>query len=474
MQLLDLPFITAPLPGIGGRLKVRPELFKVTELMNSRSDAVKEVTQSNGKHAFITLRREGYTTPEIQSALAEAFGLKPEEVGYAGLKDKHAICTQTFSLPRDRIQPVELRKPEGIYGIERVLRQDCRWQVVDDPPPAWHQSKLRKGELRGNAFEIVVSDLDVPPADALERAHAIAARLRHTGWANFFGPQRFGKAGPARALQRGTDLLKGRGADGAWRKRRAHAAWLDTLLLNGMQSALFNEYLTERIGRGLFDTVLLGDLVSQPHSAAKPRMVRLKPAADTSCDGAADSNGDAPSLSTMTRDEKLDALPEEENSMLAEFTLSHTGPLFGGGMPKPSGRPASLEAEVWERHITDVTLGQLKQTSLYGGRRVCRLPLPPDFLVEEAPGRGLRFCFSLPRGAYATSLLREFMKSDDAEALGEGGEDAHEGSTVLHDEGRSAGSAGPSQDDKSEGDPGAAGDLNPAKAMRTEMDARVA
>ena len=120
MQLLDLPFITAPLPGIGGRLKVRPELFKVTELMNSRSDAVKEVTQSNGKHAFITLRREGYTTPEIQSALAEAFGLKPEEVGYAGLKDKHAICTQTFSLPRDRIQPVELRKPEGIYGIERV------------------------------------------------------------------------------------------------------------------------------------------------------------------------------------------------------------------------------------------------------------------------------------------------------------------------------------------------------------------
>jgi tRNA(Glu) U13 pseudouridine synthase TruD len=110
--------------------------------------------------------------------------------------------------------------------------------------------------------------------------------------------------------------------------------------------------------------------------------------------------------------------------MIKAFTLSHTGPLFGGSMPKPGGLPAKLEADVWNRCVPDVKLSHLKRTNLWGARRVCRLALPADFRVEEAPGdaSALRFCFSLPRGAYATSLLREFMKSDDATALGEADE----------------------------------------------------
>jgi tRNA pseudouridine13 synthase len=461
-----LPFLTPSLAGIGGKLKAEPGHFIVTEICGSRNDVVHEATNSNGKHAFVTLKRERMTTQEVLQALADIFGCKSDEIGYAGLKDKFAIATQTFSLPRDRLQPVDLRKSEGLITIAGMLREDTRWQLLEHPAPAWHQAKLKKGELTGNHFDIIVSDIELPRAEALARAQAVAASLRTTGWANFFGPQRFGKAGPSRALQRGTELLKGRstggggggGADGGkWRKKQSHAAWLDTLLLNGMQSAVFNEYIAERMERGWWGTILLGDLVTQPLSGGKPRMVRRKDGGAEEEEGAreqqqqqeeveAEATEEAATLtasSSSSREAKMAELPIEENEMIQAFTLSHTGPLFGGNMPKPGGLPAKLEADVWERCVPEVKLSHLKRTSLWGARRVCRLALPADFRVEEAPGdaSALRFCFSLPRGAYATSLLREFMKCDDAVALGEAEHEEQEAEGAGGGGGATAGEA---------------------------------
>jgi tRNA(Glu) U13 pseudouridine synthase TruD len=102
----SLPFMTPSSSGIGGRLKACPDHFVVTEICDRRTDLVDDATGSNGKHAFITLTRAQMTTQEVIQALADMFGCRSDEIGYAGLKDKCAIATQTFSLPRDRLQPV--------------------------------------------------------------------------------------------------------------------------------------------------------------------------------------------------------------------------------------------------------------------------------------------------------------------------------------------------------------------------------
>ena len=223
-----LPFLT-PLTGIGGRLKAVPAYFIVTELPEPRTDA------RNGKHCLITVRRSSMTTPDVRCLLGELFSVRPDEIGYAGLKDTYAIATQSFTLPRDRLA-AELRSPGALDAIAALVRSDARLQVVGEP--SWQQSKLRIGELAGNHFEVVVSDCAVSPALALERAQAVAAHLQRSGWANFYGPQRFGRAGPERAKRRGAQLLLGR-LRGDCRQRNAHSGWLAELMLAAMQSALF-------------------------------------------------------------------------------------------------------------------------------------------------------------------------------------------------------------------------------------------
>ncbi|MCD6291662.1 MAG: tRNA pseudouridine(13) synthase TruD, partial [Anaerolineae bacterium] len=85
------PFITADLPGIGGEIKVDPSHFIVEEI--PLYEPVGE-----GEHVYVRLTREGWTTRDLQKRLMTLFGLRDVDVGVAGLKDKRARVTQTFSL----------------------------------------------------------------------------------------------------------------------------------------------------------------------------------------------------------------------------------------------------------------------------------------------------------------------------------------------------------------------------------------
>ena len=381
-------------------MKAAAAHFVVTEVLEPRNDAVATATPGHGKHCYVKIRRQCMTTYEVRNVLGELFGVRPDEIGYAGLKDMRAVSTQTFSLPRDKLLPWELRRPDALAAIAARICSDARLQVIGEP--GWHMSKLRIGELVGNHFDIIVSDCDVSPADAAKRAAAISAHLKGSGWPNYFGPQRFGRAGVEHALRRGIALLQGR-MNGNNQRRHAHAGALANLMLASMQSALYNEYLAERLSRGIFDVVHVGDLVSQPHSATKPRLVRAATSEADITDG---------------------VLAPAETDELRAFAISHTGPMFGACMAAPGCTPAALEAEIWTRWLPGIPLSKLRRAVLRGSRRVNRLPLPSDLIIEEATAdHGLRLRFSLPRGAYATSLIREFTRCDDDAALGEADED---------------------------------------------------
>jgi tRNA pseudouridine13 synthase len=148
-----LPFVTS-LEGIGGCIKASASDFCVTEVGDPSEPC------ADGKHAHVTLTRSDLNTRDVQQRLAKLFSVQVDEIGVAGLKDRTARVTQTFSLPRERL-PKELRMTESTAQIAAMLRESAGangW-VAPAEEPSWHRSKLKKGHLVGNRFEIIVSQV---------------------------------------------------------------------------------------------------------------------------------------------------------------------------------------------------------------------------------------------------------------------------------------------------------------------------
>ncbi len=337
-----LPYITPEDPGIGGVLKAEPDCFVVEEIPLYEPEG-------EGEHIYLRLARDGWTTRDIHKSLARLFGLRPVDIGYAGLKDKQARVTQTFSLA--------LRDTDEEAAARRV-REALPFEVV------WarrHKNKLKPGHLLGNRFRILVAE---PHEDALSRAGAIRRALEQRGLPNFYGAQRFGTQG--RNEEKGREALMGKGPREKWIRR---------LLLSSYQSALFNAWLVERIRKGWFETLLQGDVAKKT-----------------------DTGG---------LFEVEDAVVESER--FREGAITYTGPIYGAKMRWATGKPSDLEREVLASR--GVSVETLNRARLNGSRRTARL-FVGDLEIEEHP-KGVCFTFSLPKGSYATTLMREFMKSDE-------------------------------------------------------------
>lgn len=339
---IALPYITPELPGVGGRLKAEPSSFVVEEI------PVYEAS-GEGSHLYVSLTREGWTTRKVVEALANLYGIDRGAVGYAGLKDRHARCTQTFSLPN--LQPADAQR------IRDELPFTVNWARC-------HSNKLKVGHLLGNRFTITVSELSVDPDTALMRAAAIADALAARGLPNFFGAQRFGIDG--QNVARGREAFLGNGP---------REKWLNRLLISAYQSHLFNSYLAQRIEQGLFDRLLDGDVCKK-----------------------ADTGG---------MFEVADPAAEQPRFDRGEIT--YTGPLFGKKMWAAARAAAALENQI----LAQAGLGEeeLRRCHSDGSRRPARLWLPDIALTVDLTG--LQATFSLPKGAYATVVMREFIKSAD-------------------------------------------------------------
>eukprot|EP00966_Prymnesium_polylepis_P212835 4929162-Prymnesium_polylepis.1 len=191
----------------------------------------------------------------------------------SGLKVPTAGCTAKMLTKLDELAASEAWSVSGEpcahmshTSAERMPSSDFRFTRRT----VWSGKKLKRGELAGNRFEIVVSGLAQPTAEAASRAERIAAALRQKGWPNYYGPQRFGKAGISAI--RGRDLLLAKSGGGSsGRKRKRHSRWVEQLELSAFQSALFNLVVAERIKRGLFDQIALVRLCPRCARARAPR-----------------------------------------------------------------------------------------------------------------------------------------------------------------------------------------------------------
>jgi len=174
---LNLPYSTEGLPGVGGQLRAAPDTFVVEEIPLYEASGT-------GQHLYVNITKEALTSREVQRGLAEAFDLPYRAVGFAGMKDKHARATQTFSLLVGHVDEKFVRAaPERISAKTPVT---VNWVRL-------HRNKLKKGHLLGNRFTITVTRPSVDGELAMERAAAIAEWLRGRGLPNYYGRNAWGK-----------------------------------------------------------------------------------------------------------------------------------------------------------------------------------------------------------------------------------------------------------------------------------------
>lgn len=352
---LRLPYLTNALPGIGGELRVTPDDFVVEEIPLY-------LPQGEGQHLYVRLTKVGRTTKEIQRQLEQLFGLRRGDVSFAGLKDKQARATQTFSLNVGHQPPAYAES--AAQRIAEALPVEVHWAK-------FHRNKLQPGHLLGNRFVIRVSNIGCGAAEAEARLAAIGQAIHSQGLPNFFGPQRFGFDGGN--VRQGLALLLG--------GRTQHDRWLRRFLISSYQSYLCNRYLARRLEIGAFDHLLPGDVAKK---YATGGMFNVEDVA-------------------------------QEQPRYAQHEISFTAPLYGPKMWEAQAEAAALEAQVLAE--SPVTLAHLTAARVEGTRRLGRL-LVGDLRARilDAPpdgtGPSVVVEFQLPKGAFATTVMRELMKVD--------------------------------------------------------------
>ncbi len=344
-----LPYVTGDLLGVGGALRLTPEHFIVEEM--PLYDAMGE-----GPHLYLNVTKANITTKEVQQQLEKLFALPRGAVGFAGLKDKNALTTQTFSIPSNAAMEMD----EALVArVTDTLPLTVNWARR-------HRNKLKAGHLLGNRFRITITDIALSAEDAITRALAVAERLRQDGAPNYFGPQRFGSEGDN--AQSGYEILMGR--------RNTRDRWLRQFLISSYQSHLCNLYLARRLEMGAFTRILAGDVAKKHATGGIFDVVDV----------------------------------EAEQPRFAAQEISFTAPMFGSKMRRAQSEAAALEQEIEAE--TGLTDENWRKTHTEGTRRMGRL-LAED--LECLPHRdGIELRFALPKGAFATTLLREFMKNQAA------------------------------------------------------------
>ena len=205
----------------------------------------------------------------------------------------------------------------------------------------------------------------------MERARAIAERITASGVPNAYGAQRFGHGGST--FEMGMQILSGdehRALADVGRHRRS---FMKRLALNAVQSGLFNVWLRRRIEDGLWDEVVMGDVL-EDHSMGVP---------------------------IVAMDLKREA------DRLEKRVVTLTGPMFGIKMRTASGMARTREKAI----LSWANLGPESFASfrklMPGARRAARLF--PQQLKITPDSEGIRLRFVLPPGAYATEVVRAFQ-----------------------------------------------------------------
>jgi tRNA pseudouridine13 synthase len=416
---VGIEFYLSATPGVPASVKGAPEEFRVTEISSY------PLPDPSGTFTVLRVQSQNWEQHELGDAIARRLGLSPHAVQWSGTKDRRAVAERLLSY---RGAP-----PEGGLGLKEVEVLEA-YRARDG---------LVLGHHYGNAFEVrVVPEGELPEAAAAAYRSTAAALREAGGFPNFFGLQRFGEVRPVthevgRQIVRGdpaaavdtyltaipVGTTQGRGDDA----RRAYAEHRDPvralrefppdyrfersllerlargqppaqalralsrdlrlLFVHAFQSLLFNRWLSRRRAHGLpLDRPVPGDRILRVGRDGTVRGLDAVPVGP-------DNERECAEL--VGRGRALLAGP-----LVGTDTVPSTGP--AGGLLTDLLAEESIAPSAFRVPFAP-------ELASRGTWRPVLLPLPPLGITSDPPG--VRFQFALPKGAYATVLLREFLKN---------------------------------------------------------------
>ncbi|MEM1506958.1 MAG: tRNA pseudouridine(13) synthase TruD [Candidatus Bathyarchaeia archaeon] len=431
--------------GIGGVIKSSPEDFIVEEILidGSKASVSPEANlgsfADHGRHLICVLIKRGWDTLLAVEEISKLIGVDSSRVGFAGIKDANALTAQYIS----------------IGGMPHSKLASIKIKDVIVKPLGYSDEEISPRKLFGNMFTVRVKSIKLREKTIQSRIKKICGELDDFGGIpNFFGHQRFGTIRPITHLV-GKSVLKGdfegavmiflsyvspfEGAKAREARRdlresmdfkaalkrfpktlvyeriilkhllnvpRDYLGALYKLPLNfrklfiqSYQSYLFNRFLSERIKRGMpLREALVGDYAVKLNSLGLPEKIFVE-----------------------VKDSNVAYVNEEIKMGRMALAL----PLLGSKQPMSKGLQGEIEAEILEEEglsRDDFQRAKALKVNIFGGLRVA-LEKVIDLgtrIVSEKKGssvNSLEFKFILHKGAYATILLREFMKPKTDEQL---------------------------------------------------------
>ena len=397
--MIDTPPGCGP-PLFNAGIKVQPDDFQVDEVLGFELDGA-------GEHLYLHIEKTGCNTDEVVSLLEAACAAQSADSGVAGMKDRHAVTRQWFSV----------RSPADIEAVTGALGAFNKSQAAQSDPPlkslrllshTRHSRKLRRGAHQGNDFVIVLRNVQalalaqaqpmgqgvcpeasasedwdasrefgsaVPLTTALETplaalptvtlAAALEVRLeslRRNGFPNYLGAQRFGRGGE--------NLVRARQWFRQPRKRTSRQQ--RSLWLSAARSALFNAVCAARVDAGNWQQILPGEPVIL--------------------------------AGTRSYFDQHQASTDELSERLAAMDVHPSGPWWGRGRSAATDECAAFENEVLADH-KELCAG-LEQSGLPQERRALRAQAA-TLSASWRDVETLELRFGLSPGVFATSLLRE-------------------------------------------------------------------
>jgi tRNA pseudouridine13 synthase len=407
--------------GIGGKIRTRYEDFYVEEIPESEPSGT-------GHNTWFFIEKIGRDTLDVVLDVASELHIDRKRMGFAGMKDKRAVTRQWLCVANSEVEEIE-KLEDKLYKVE-ILK------IMQN------EKKLRIGQLIGNKFRLLIRETDDPQGDS-KVANEILDELLERGVPNYYGWQRFGKKrsnthliGKAlleNDLKKAVDSYIGNPYEeepehikeartlydeGEWeesleampRGMRYEKMMLKTLLkemkkknvediasleehsyrraisslpkplrrmfVHAYQSFLFNKAVSERAKLGI-DKYVEGDIIVD------------------------------------NEEHLVHEISDDIDKRIKNFEVHPTAPLFGSKVPLAGGKLGEMEQKVLDEE--GVTLEEFKVPKMpklgsHGLRRAVRFKIWD--VSAKATNEGVLVEFSIPKGCYATAVLREIMKNE--------------------------------------------------------------
>jgi tRNA pseudouridine13 synthase len=343
---------------------------KIDFLFNKNSDnfIVKENPlydfSGSGEHLVLTIRKKNLTTWELIDRVAHIAGVKSKEIGYAGLKDKHALSVQNISIHK---------KYESV--IQKIENSSIKILATN-----YHDNKIKIGHLKSNNFRIMLKKVDRVNANKLTQ---VLKSIKSFGIPNYFGFQRFGNDGKNYEL--GAKIVE---------KDKKPRGKKELFLVSAYQSKLFNEWLQKRVELSIQLDSFSNSELKEFLNIEDSHIYKEQPHKFKLLEG--DLMHHYPHGKIFLADDL-----QTEAIRFFDRQIVPTGGLFGKKIKHSANKAYEIE-----RNFDKIS------TLVNGSRRFAWIFAEDIEYEYKESDMHFLFSFTLPKGSYATTLLEELSHKE--------------------------------------------------------------